>query len=101
MVLATLVILPSCKYNSEATVIVRNIGELAINVIIERTEIILYPGEEEEFTMTWPGKQDVNSNLNYNASAYPNLLWDSINFWISDGETRVFEVEFYRPDLTR
>ena len=100
-VLAALVILPSCSFNGEAVVIVRNIGDLAIEVTIERSKVTLYSGEEEEFKLTWPGKDDMNSNVNYNAIAYRALLWDSINFWIKDGETKVFEIEYYTPEITK
>ncbi|MEN8223713.1 MAG: hypothetical protein ABFR36_10735 [Acidobacteriota bacterium] len=101
IVLATLVILPSCKFNGEATVIVRNIGDLSIRVTIERSTVALDPGEEEEFKLTWPGKDDINSNLSYSAIAYQEILWDSINFWIKDGETKIFELEYYTPEITR
>jgi len=100
-VLATLVILPSCSFNGEAIIIVRNIGDLAIEVTIERSKITLYSGEEEEFKLTWPGKGDINSNVSYNAIAYKETLWDSINFWVKDGETKVFEVEYYTPETTK
>ena len=101
IVLAALVILPSCKLNGEATVIVRNIGDLALEVTVERAKVTLRPGEETEFTLTWPGKQDMNSNLSYSAIAYKEILWDSINFWISNGETQTYELEFYTPELTQ
>ena len=99
-VLAVLVVLPGCKFNGEATIIVKNVGELAISVEIERSRVNLAPGEEEQFDLSWPGKQDVNTNVSYYALAYQETLWDSINVWISNGETKIFELEFYTPEIT-
>ncbi len=100
IVLATLVILPSCKFNGEATIIVRNIGELAVTVTIERSTVTLYPGGEEEFKLSWPGKDDINTNISYSAIAYKETLWESINVWIKNGETKIFDIEFYTPEIT-
>ena len=101
MVLMILVILPSCKFNGKATIIVKNIGGLTLSVQIERSTVSLAPGEQEQFDLSWPGKGDINTNISYYAPAYKEKLWDSINVWISNGETKVFELEFYTPEITK
>jgi len=100
VILTTLITLPFCNFNGEAKVIVKNIGELTISVTIETAYVTLYPGEQDEFTITWPGKKDTNLNLSYVATAYRELLWDNINFWIKNGETKIYELEYYKPEIT-
>ena len=100
-VLVALVVLPACKFNGEATIIVKNVGELAISVEIEGVRVSLTPGEQEQFDLSWPGNGDINTNISYYALAYRETLWDSINMWISDGDTELIEVEFYPPEITK
>ena len=100
VILIIFVTLPFCSFNGEATVIVKNVGKLTLEVKIDKANSTLFPGMQDEFTITWPGKKDVNLNLSYYAKAYANILWDSINFWIKDGETRIYELEYYKPELT-
>ena len=97
-----LIVLPACKYNGEATVIVKNVGVLTASVKVETAEVQLGPGEEEEFTITWPGSgNDMNINLSVYPLAYRETMWESTNFWIKDGETKYFEIEFYPPELSK
>ncbi len=100
VILATLITFPFCNFNGKAKVIVKNIGELTLEVKIDQATSTLYPGMQDEFTITWPGKNDANLNLSYYAKAYATILWDSINFWIKDGETKIYELEYYKPELT-
>lgn len=101
MTLVVLIILPACNYNGEATVIVKNIGDLTIFVQLENSTMILYGGDEEEFTITWPGKDDVHLNLTTYPLAYKETIWDDQNFWVKDGEIKYIEIEFHSPELTK
>lgn len=99
-VLIVLIILPACKYNGEATVMVKNVGDLTASVQIENAQLVISPGEEEEFTITWPGRDDMNLNLSTYPLAYKETMWENENFWIKNGETKYFEIEFYTPETT-
>ncbi len=102
LVITFLMVLPACKYNGEATVIVKNVGDLTAFVELENAEVTLSPGEEEEFIITWPGGgNDMNLNLNIFPLAYRETMAESTNFWIKDGETKYFEIEFYTPELSK
>ncbi len=98
MAVAILFVVPACNYNGKATVIVKNIGTLTVSVSIEYNSIYLAPGASEEFTLTWPGHDDMHSNIASYAVAYKETLWNSISFWIGDGETKTFEIEFHAPE---
>ncbi len=99
--LTIIVSTPSCNLNGKATLIVKNVGELSISARVERAEVQLNPGEEEHFVMTWPGKKDMNSNLSIYAIAYRETMWENTNFWIKNGETKLLEVGFDRPEITK
>jgi len=92
-----LTIFSACKYNKEATVFVKNVGELTASVKIKYTKITLKPGEQEKFTLTWPAQDKSNWNLASFATAYPDKLWKNVNFWIKKDEVKYMEVEYYRP----
>lgn len=96
-----LLILNSCflfEYNGEATVIVKNVGQLGIIADMEGTKATIAPGEEEEFTLTWPGKDDMHINL-YAHVTHFEWVNEYKNFWISNGETKTVEFSFYMDDL--
>ncbi len=96
-----LIVLPACKYNGEALVVVTNIGDLTINVILERVLVTLEPGEKEEFELSWPGKEDMHINVTTYPLAYKNTMGENNSFWIKNGETKYFEIEFYPPELSK
>ena len=90
--LVVLIILPACKYNGEASVIVKNVGNLTASATIENAQLIINPGAEEKFTITWPGRDDMNLNLSTFPLAYKETMWESENFWIKNGETKYIEL---------
>jgi len=97
----SLLILNSCflfNYNSEATVIVRNIGELTFRAEMEGTIVPVHPGGEEEFSLTWPGKDDMHINLWTFITGFEDVNKYE-HFWIANGETKTFEFAFYLSDI--
>lgn len=86
-------------YNGNATIIVRNIGELTMYAQIESGYSVIPPGEEDTFTLTWPGHDDMNVNLITYPYQHPEL-GDSMNFDISDGEEKIIQKGYYIEDLT-
>ena len=93
-----LILLPACNYNGKATIIVKNIGDLTTIVEVESSKIALSPGQQEEFTLTWPGHDDVHTNMVSYPPAFKETMWDSKSIWLKNGETKYFEVEFYIPE---
>ncbi|MCK4835884.1 MAG: hypothetical protein KAT17_04570 [Candidatus Aminicenantes bacterium] len=98
-----LVILNGCfifDYNGGAEVIVRNIGELPMFAQIETGYSIIDAGEEDTFTLTWPGHDDMNVNLITYPYQHPEM-GENLNFDIEDGETKIIEKGYYIEDLTK
>ena len=86
------------NYNGEAVVIVQNMGELIIVAQIEYSYAVINPGEESIFDLTWPGHDDMHINLTHYPSGHPDV-GENIPFYISDGETRTFQVAYYYDDI--
>jgi len=86
------------NYNGEATIIVRNIGELAIFARVETGYYVLEVGESGTFELTWPGHDDMNINLTTYPVGRPGV-GENQNFDIKDGETRTFDIAYYPEDL--
>lgn len=93
-VLVLLVLASQCNYNGEATLVVINLGELTITAKLEYSTIIIYPGEQRTFNLTWPGHDDMHVNLITYPINNPEK-GKSESIWIKDGEHRVIEVAYY------
>lgn len=86
-------------YNSNAVVIVKNVGELSMIVQLETVYSQISPGEYEQYDLTWPGKQEYHINLTHFPFGHPELSTFE-DFWIGDGEEKIFERGYYPDDLT-
>jgi hypothetical protein len=85
-------------YNSNAVVIIKNVGELVLIVQLETAHSTIYPGEQEIYDLTWPGRDDYHINLTHYPSQHPELGVND-HFWIGDGEEKTFEIGYSNDDL--
>lgn len=90
---------PSCNYNGTGTIIVKNIGPLTIMAELEYSSVRVGPGSETEFKLTWPGHDDMHTNLITYPTAFKATMGDSKSIWISNKETLTFEIAYYPPEV--
>jgi hypothetical protein len=90
---AVLLWLTGCYHNSEAKVNVVNKGELSINATIYSTNSLIAPGLTETFTLSWPGRGDINVSLF--ASPVGDLVRSVTKpLVLNDGDDITVNVEF-------
>lgn len=86
-------------YNGNATIILQNIGEITIYAQLETGYSVIPPGEEDTFTLTWPGHDDQHVNLITYPYQHPEL-GENQQFYISDGEEKIIQKGYYIEDFT-
>lgn len=97
-IILAIVAFSSCNYNGEGTIIVKNTGPLTIMAEVQYSSVRVGPGGETEFKLTWPGHDDMHTNLLTYPTAFRTTMGKSESIWISHKETLTFEVAYYPPE---